>query len=287
MKATRPRRPGFALNRKSYIDLLKSFMWAPMRSYFRQQVAFADDARADPLFENELRRLVELQLAGWVSVAGTNGRFDRGRAIEEAIGEVKQRADRLWTIAVNGRARHKKADPSTLSLPNQQQVEAAFFSQVRTACVAALQSPGAERLLAPPEDIYDIWRFSAGALTYYFQLEIARVNNNLTYVMWFAHRVREFLDAVSYSIDVGDGPKIDLVTAKVGIELVPVDRVWKFAIDEIALQLAIPGDELLQPNRQALEAAFFAKLDEIVRYPAEYRSRRDELNYAGDPSIVL
>jgi hypothetical protein len=41
------------------------------------------------------------------------------------------------------------------------------------------------------------------------------------------------------------------------------DRIWDFAVSEIALQLGKPSNELLLPNRESLEAIFFARVAKV------------------------
>ena len=58
------------------------------------------------------------------------------------------------------------------------------------------------------------------------------------------------------------------------MDAVPVDRIWDFAVNEIARQVGKPANELLLPNRQAIEAAFFRRVDDVSA--AALRGERHE-----------
>ena len=70
-------------------------------------------------------------------------------------------------------------------------------------------------------------------------------------------------------------PKRDQAAViRAGVDLVPIDRIWDFAVNEIARQLGKPASELLLPNRQAIEAAFFRRVDDVCA--AALRGERHE-----------
>jgi hypothetical protein len=64
------------------------------------------------------------------------------------------------------------------------------------------------------------------------------------------------------------------------VDLVPVDRIWNFAVTEIGRQLGKPASELLLPNRQAIEAAFFRRVEEVCA--AALRGERHEMEKFDD-----
>jgi hypothetical protein len=78
-------------------------------------------------------------------------------------------------------------------------------------------------------------------------------------INWFEDRVDTFLARLVDWIESKDSKvKIDVASAvRAGIELVPVDAVWDFAVKEIARQLDVPPAELALPNRTTVEKAFF------------------------------
>jgi hypothetical protein len=138
----RHRKLGFALNREEYMYQVGSLICRALFYYFHARI---DDAEnTDPLGDNEVRRLIDLQLPNWIAIAPTNGRFSRDKAIEEEIGQVVRKTTRTWTTVVNGAAKRRETDPSTLRLPDRQELETAFFSWVRANCATAckVQKPG-------------------------------------------------------------------------------------------------------------------------------------------------
>jgi hypothetical protein len=261
----RARKPGFAFNRESYMDQLREVTQTALWRFFNARVDPRGDPQdADPLQENEVRRLIDLQLPSLISIAATNGRFSRTRAIEEAIGEAEQKATEIWQRVVHGTAKRRDDDPSARQSPDRRQLETTFFSWVRTNCTAAAKVRKIGRMRASPGQVLDVWSHVAAALSYHFELEIARSNNHLTRVVWFEDRVHTFLHRLGDLIERRNKTKLDVAAIKAGVDLAPVDRVWNFALKEIAHQLGkLPG-ELLLPDRNAIEATFFARVDKII-----------------------
>ncbi len=85
-----------------------------------------------------------------------------------------------------------------------------------------------------------------------------------------------FLERLSDWIQIYSGSSVDVPMAlRAGVDLVLVDRVWNFAATEIARQLGKPAAELLRPNREAIEAAFFAEVTRVCAAARRKRRRRD------------
>jgi hypothetical protein len=160
-------------------------------------------------------------------------------------------------------AKRRETDPSTLRLPDRQNLEMAFFSWVRANCATALQGPKGRRIPASPEHAFTVWDHACAALAYNFQKEIAVANGYLTHVIWFEDRVDTYLEGrLCDWIDIRRrrSKRDPLAAIRAGVDLVPVDRIWDFAVTEIARQIG--KSELLLPNRQAIEMAFFRRVDE-------------------------
>ncbi len=100
----RRRKLGFALNREGYIDQVESLISRAIFYYFHARI---DDVQNnDPLRDNEVRRLIDLQLPSLIAVAPTNERFSRSRALEEAIVQGEKKAP-------SGLGNHRKEDRET------------------------------------------------------------------------------------------------------------------------------------------------------------------------------
>jgi hypothetical protein len=271
----RRRKRGFAFNREEYMYQVGSLICRALFYYFHARIDAAENT--DPLGDNEVRRLIDLQLPNWIAIAPTNGRFSRDKAIEEEIGQVVRKTTRTWTTVVNGAAKRLETDPSTLRLPDRQNLEMAFFSWVRANCATDLQGEKAGRMPAHPEHVFMVWGHVCAALAYNFQKEIAVTNGYLTHVIWFEDRVDTYLEGrLCDWIDIRRrrSKRDDSVAIRAGVDLVPTDRIWNFAVDEIALQRGKPASELVLPNRQAIEAAFFRKVDDVCA--AAVRGERHE-----------
>jgi hypothetical protein len=85
----------------------------------------------------------------------------------------------------------------------------------------------------------------------HFQAEIARANGYVRHLVWLEHRAGTCLDG---GLRIA---KFDLTTMRTGRDLVPVERIWQFAVREIALQMGRASGELVLPKRETGEAAFF------------------------------
>jgi len=271
----RRRKRDFAFNREEYMYQVGSLICRALFYYFHARI---DDAEnTDPLRDNEVRRLIDLQLPNWIAIAPTNGRFSRDKAIEEEIGQVARKTTRTWTTVVNGAAKRRETDPSTLRLPDRQELETAFFSWVRANCAVALQGPKGRRIPASPEHAFTVWDYVCAALAYNFQNEIAAINGYLTYVIWFQDRVDTYLEGrLCDWIDIRRrrSKRDPLAAIRAGVDLVPVDRIGDFAVNEIARQIGKPANDLLLPNRQAIEVAFFKTVDDVCA--AALRGERHE-----------
>jgi hypothetical protein len=95
---------------------------------------------------------------------------------------------------------------------------------------------------------------------------MATINGHLKHAIWFEDRVDTHLDGrLCDWINIWRRrSKLNLEAAvRAGIDLVPVDRVWDFAGNEIARQIGKPPNDLILPNRQAIEAAFFRRVDDV------------------------
>ena len=260
----RRRKLGFAFNREEYMYQVGSLICRALFYYFHARIDAAENT--DPLRDNEVRRLIDLQLPNWIAIAPTNGRFSRDKAIEEEIGQVVRKTTRTWTTVVNGAAKRRETDPSTLRLPDRRELETAFFSWVRANCATALQGRKGRRVPASPEHVFTVWEHVCAALAYYYEREIAAANGYLTYVIWFEGRVDTYLDGRLCDWIDNWRCRTNLDQAAViraGVDLIPVDRIWNFAMNEIARQIGKPVSELLLPNRQAIEAVFFRRVEEV------------------------
>jgi hypothetical protein len=124
---------------------------------------------------------------------------------------------------------------------------------------------GAGENACAPERLSDVWNYVSAALTYYFEEEIATINQYSTYTLWWGDRVSTFLDRLSDWIEIwGRGTKRNpLPVLRTSLNLIMKDRIWDFAVSEIALQLGKPSNELLLPNRESLEAIFFARVAKV------------------------
>jgi hypothetical protein len=272
----RRRKRGFAFNREEYMYQVGSLICRALFYYFHARIDAAENT--DPLGDNEVRRLIDLQLPNWIAIAPTNGRFSRDKAIEEEIGQVVRKTTRTWTTVVNGAAKRRETDPSTLRLPDRQNLEMAFFSWVRANCATDLQGEKAGRMPAHPEHVFMVWGHVCAALAYNFQKEIAVTNGYLTHVIWFEDRVDTYLEGrLCDWIDIRRrrSKRDDSVAIRAGVDLVPTDRIWNFAVSEIARQVGKPTIELLLPNRGAIEAAFFRRVEEVCA--AALRGERYEV----------
>ena len=159
MNSKRSRKRGFALNREEYIDQIWPFVLRALCEFFDVEIGRANNLQAPVLlWDNELRRLVDLQIPNWIAIAPANGRYSLATAIEEAVCQIQNGSGttRAWTTAGKAVARHLKVDSSTL-LPDQQQLEAVFFSRVRTSFAAALRSPEPRMMSASVQNVFAVW----------------------------------------------------------------------------------------------------------------------------------
>ncbi len=272
MNSQQTHKRGFALNRENYIEHIKCLINTAFY-YFVSARAQRVSAPHGLAFwcNTEVVRRLDLHLLNWIAVAPTNGRFGRAAAIEEAIGKVDRRSGRVWAretevgtgVRVVG---HRKLEPSIVPPADRERLEAEFFARVRTSCAAALQNRQAGRMAARPRDLFVIWDNVSTALTFGFEIEIATANRYFAHVRWWKDRVDTHLDGLlaDFLERTGRRTERDLGPAiRAGVDLVPVDRIWEFAVNEIGRQLGKPSSELLMPNREAVEMMFFAKVHEI------------------------
>jgi hypothetical protein len=136
---------------------------------------------------------------------------------------------------------------------------------------------------AHPEHVFMVWGHVCAALAYNFQKEIAVTNCYLTHVIWFEDRVDTYLEGrLCDWIDIRRrrSKRDDSVAIRAGVDLVPTDRIWNFAVSEIALQLGKPASELLLPDREPIEVAFFRRVDDVCA--AALRGERHEEGEPGD-----
>jgi hypothetical protein len=231
----------------------------------------------DTIWDNEARRLIDLQLPSWILIACTNGRFSRANAVEEAVAKSEGLTDRHWARTAKAIEENNKEDRRAKWLPDRQQFETTFLSWVRTNCAAALAGEAPERMPGPPERVYDVWNYVSAALTYFFEEEIATINQYSTYTLWRRDRVSTFLDRLSDWIEIwGRGTKRNpLPVLRTSLNLIMKDRIWDFGVSEIALQLGKPSNEIFLPNREALEADFFARVAKVRAAARRKRSNRD------------
>ena len=253
----RRRKLGLALNREEYVYYLASLIQPALRSFFQARIGATGAIRdLDPLLDNEARRLVDLQIPSWISVAPANGRFSRAKAVEKAIGQIEGNSHLMWKAIVKGVTK-----PAS-EIPDQQQSEAAFFSWVRSNCSAAIGRP-AERMAASPERALEVWNHASAALTYRFELEIGALNGYSLPVAWWNDPLKTFLESLKCWIKVYRENASSAAAIRAGVDMVLVDRIWKFARTEIARQMGKHPDELRLPDRDAIEATFFVRVDEI------------------------
>jgi hypothetical protein len=278
----RLRKPGFAFNREGYMDSIRPMIIAALSNFY--QARFADNdggPDADPLWDNEVRRLLDLQLPSWIASAPTNGRFSRANALERAISQIENGATKVWATVVSRHAARSASNPLAVRPPDRQELETAFFSWVRANCATALQGPQARRTPASTEHVFTAWDHISAALGYSFQHEIATINGYLSHVIWFEDRVDTYLEGrlCDWIRIWRSRPKLDQAAViRTAVDLVPVDRIWDFAVKEIARQLSKPASELLVPNRQAIESAFFSRVDDVSA--AVLRGERREVDGA-------
>ncbi len=273
----RRRQLGYAFSQNGYMDSVRPLIIAALRNFYQARFTEADGV-PDPLWDNEAKRLLDLQLPSWIASAPTNARFSRAKALERAISQIENGATKVWATVVRGAAKRRETEPSTLWLPDRQELDTAFFSWARANCAAALKGPKVERIPASPEYVFAVWDHVCAALAYRFQHGISTINDYLTHLIWFEDRVDTYLDGrLCDWIAIWRGrPKLNLEAAiRAGVDLVPVDRIWNFAVTEIGRQLGKPASELLLPNRQAIEAAFFRRVEEVCA--AALRGERHEM----------
>ena len=94
----------------------------------------------------------------------------------------------------------------------------------------------------------------------------ATTNGYLTHLIWFEDRVDTHLEGrlVDWINIWRRRAKLDLAAAiRAGIDLVPVDPIWNFALNEIARQIGKPSSELLLPKREDIEALFFRRVEDV------------------------
>jgi len=92
-------------------------------------------------------------------------------------------------------------------------------------------------------------------MAYSFQHEIATINGYLKHEIWFEDRVGTYLDGrLCDWITIWWGrPKRDQAAViRAGVDLVSTDRIWSFAVNEIARQIGKPPNDLLLPNGKLL-----------------------------------
>jgi hypothetical protein len=253
----RRRKRGLALNREEYVYYLASLIQPALRSFFQARIGATGAIRdIDPLQENEARRLVDLQIPCWISVAPANGRFGRAKAVEKAIGQIEGNSHLVWKAIV------KWLDASTPGFPEREQLEIEFFSWVRSNCSAAVGRP-ADRITASPERALEVWNNVSAAMTYRFELEIGAFNGYSLPVPWWNDPLTTFLQSLTHWIEVYKEKAGSAAAIRAGVDMVLVDRIRKFAITEIARQLGKRADELLLPDRDDIETSFFAGVDGV------------------------
>jgi len=278
----RRRKPGFAFNREGYMDGIRPLIIAALSNFY--QARFADGRPdADPLWDNEAKRLLGLQLPSWITGAPTNGRFSRTNAINQAITQIENGALKVWSTVIRRKAEGSASSRFPAGLPDRQELETAFFSSVRTNCAAALRGPKPGRMPAPPQYVFTVWEHVCAALTYNVQKEVAIANGYSAHIIWFEDRVDTYLEGrLCDWIDIWRRrTKLDQAAViRAGVDLVPVDRIWDFAVSEIARQLGKPANELLLPNRQVIETDFFRRVDDVSA--AALRGERHETERPDD-----
>jgi hypothetical protein len=280
------RKPGFAFNREGYMDSIRPMIITALSNFYKARFADNDGGPdADPLWDNEMQRLLDLQLPSWIASAPTNGRFSRANAVESAISQIENGAAKVWATVPSRHAARSASSRFAARLPDRQELETLFFAWVRSNCATALQGAKARRTPASPEDVFTVWDHVCAALAYSFQLEIATINGYLTHVIWFEDRVYTHLDGrlCDWITIWRRRPKLDQVAViRTAVDLVPVDQIWDFAVNEIARQVGKPANELLLPNRQAIEVAFFKRVDDVSA--AALRGERYEIKSPDDES---
>jgi len=254
------------LNRVAYLDHVQQLIRTAFYYFSKEWVSeIVRPMEADQLLANELRRLLDLQLPQWILIAPTNGRFSRSLAIEEAIAEVDHKSGGIWSIAVSSAGETPTGENVTITPTEGKQVQAFFFSWARRRCLDALRGTQPKIFPAPVTDTFVIWDHVSKALTYYFQEEIANANDYLTHLVWFQDRVGTCLDGALHDwIDIRKRrAEVDWTAVRAGVDLVPKERIWHFALHEIAIQVGRVPAELVLPNRETSEAAFFSRVDLI------------------------
>jgi hypothetical protein len=278
----RHRKRGFAFNREGYMDSIRPQIIGALWNFYQARFAEANGGpNVDPLWDNEAKRILDLQLPSWIAIAPTDGRFGRANAVNRAITQIENGAAKVWATVVSRHAARSASSRFADRLPDRQGLETAFFSLVRANCATALQNPKGRRISASPEHVFTVWEHACAALAYYYEAEIAAENGYLTHVIWFEDRVDTHLDGrlCDWITIWRDRPKLDQTAViQAGVGLVPVDPIWDFAVNEIARQVGKPASELLLPNRQAIEAAFFTRVDDVS--VAALRGERHEVDRA-------
>ncbi len=150
MTSKPPRKPGYALNRADYLYHIRLLIDSGL-SYFLDARIRRDDAlqSVDTIWDNETRRLIDLQLPNWISIACTNGRFSRANAVEQAVAKSEGRTDQHWARGAKALEENNKEDHRTKWLPDRQRLKTTFFSWVRKNCAAALTGRAPERMRVP------------------------------------------------------------------------------------------------------------------------------------------
>jgi hypothetical protein len=107
------------LHREDYPAHVWTLLLPALGDYFRARITQTVGCEdVDPLWDNEVRRLIDLQLPHYILIARTDGQFSRADAIEETITRLEGIATRVWTNMVRRVARGIAADPSSLRLPD-------------------------------------------------------------------------------------------------------------------------------------------------------------------------
>ena len=134
------RKTAFAFDRESYKDHIWEYVFGGLGEYFKAELARANNYPTYIFYwDNEVSRLVDSQLPGWIDAADTKGTFDRKVAIAEAVDQVRAQSNKKWNYAINEIAKQLKVRPNDLRLPNRTELEAAFFTRALENAFAAVE----------------------------------------------------------------------------------------------------------------------------------------------------
>jgi hypothetical protein len=151
---------------------LNLYIAAAVHSFMVTEIAVAAQRREDSVIpENEMRRLVHLQIPAFFRSAHVQRSIDRVRILRDSVEKVEPRTNTVWARVLEQRFQELGTVPVASARPPQDRVNRLFQNIARECESAVRQNDSTSGLLTP--ESFAAWDLVGGALVYSYQSAIA------------------------------------------------------------------------------------------------------------------